>query len=115
MKHIILINFICLFAALFFIVAEAQADDLPPAIISVDGHPAPKDIMMDDETPSETFCDYSEFIGLSPEKAKKSERFDGLFVRVLRHDEAVTMEYREDRVNFILDKDNSLIANVTCG
>lgn len=111
----ILISFICLFAVFFLIPLDARADDLPPAVVSTDGRPASKDIMMDDETPSETFCDYSEFIGQSPEKAKKSDRLDGLYVRILNHDQMVTMEYKEGRVNLILDEDDDKIASVTCG
>lgn len=35
-------------------------------------------------------------------------------VRVIRPDDAVTMDYREDRINFLID-DAGQIAAITCG
>ncbi|MCC5973726.1 MAG: hypothetical protein JJT81_06695 [Rubellimicrobium sp.] len=65
--------------------------------------------------PADDTCNANARVMLVGQPASALERVEIVApVRVIRPNTAVTMDFREDRINFYVD-DNGLITNILCG
>lgn len=80
----------------------------PPVSVSSEGHRAET---YQDYPP--THYDYKDLVGQKAEDVDRSVFGNTIFVRILKPNQMVTMEYREDRVNLNVDE-NGVILSVAC-
>lgn len=59
-------------------------------------------------------CHYPEAVGKTPDEVMTGYFPETAFIRVLKLNQPVTMEYRFGRINLNVD-DNGIIVSVTCG